>query len=302
MSLAHREPIGVATNPIEIEVGKAAAEPIIVDANRVDAGYFETTRVALMAGRSFEARDSQGSAGVAIVNESMAHRFWPSGAVGETLTIDGDRHTIVGVAANSRYLIQDAAPRDYLYLPLAQEFASRLSVLVRTAGDPAPLEAEMRGQIESVLPSQGAVRFVSLRRGIDQSLLPQRLASGIMMALGGFGLLLAALGLYGVLAHYVQQRRREIGIRLALGGRRSEVMALVVRSALRLIVSGLTIGVLLATATSPLISRFLIGVRPVDWPTLVVVAAVLISVGALASFVPARRAAAVEPSTSLRTE
>ena len=305
-AFAQRPPIGVIKNPIEVDlegIENPSGGPLVVDANSVSQGYFATLDIPLVAGRVFGPEDRPDSPRVAIVNETMAERFWPQqAAVGQELRIRGERTTVVGVAADSRYLIQDAASLAHVYLPIAQDPSPRAAVLVRGTGDVTKRQRELREAIQPALPPQDPSRFMTLRDDIDRSLLPQRLASAVMSALGSFGLLLASLGIYGVLAHSVNERRREIGIRLALGGRRQQVIRLVVASGMRLVLAGIAIGAGIALALTPLITRFLIGVAPLDVPTLGFVTLVLLTVGALACWAPALRAAAIDPAVSLRLE
>ncbi len=306
VALAQRPPIGVIKNPIEIDVEgmeTPSGGALVVDANSVSRGYFETLEIPLVAGRAFGPEDRPDSPRVVIVNETMAQRFWPQqAAVGQELRLRGERATVVGIAGDSRYLIQDATPMAHVYLPITQDPSPRASVLVRSTGDVTKRQRELREAIQPALPAQDPSPFMTLRDDIDRSLLPQRLASAVMSALGSFGLLLASLGIYGVLAHGVNERRREIGIRLALGGRRPQVIRLVVASGMRLVLTGIVVGAGFALALTPLITRFLIGVAPLDIPTLGFVTLVLLAVGALACWAPALRAAAIDPAVSLRME
>ncbi|MCG8460408.1 MAG: ABC transporter permease [Holophagales bacterium] len=307
VAVAQRRPIGVVKNPIELEIVGAPAPAdgsrLVVDGNSVSAEYFHTVGLPLLAGRAFRPEEGLDHPRVAIVNETMARRFWSrEDAVGQQLLVDGERITVVGVAADSRYLIQDDTPLAHMYFPISQDYSPRVAVLVRSAGDPMLLQRELRQELLAIVPSRHPGSFTTLRGVIDRSLLPQRIASAVMMALGTFGLLLACLGIYGVLAHGVHQRTREIGIRMALGGRRQEVVGLVIVSGLRLVALGIVAGAALAVALAPLAGRFLIGVGPVDLPTLVVVTAVFLGVGGLACTGPAPRAARIDPVRSLRLD
>ena len=306
VALAQRPPIGVVKNPIEIDIAgieNATGTGLVVDANSVSDGYFDTMEIPLLAGRAFGPGDNSESPRVAIINETMARRFWSlEAAVGQELRQKSERVTVVGVVADSRYLIQETTPIAHVYLPMAQDYAPRVSVLIRAAGDVSTRQKELQAAVQAAVPTQDPGRFMSLRDDIDRSLLPQRLASAVMSALGSFGLLLASLGIYGVLAHSVNERRREIGIRLALGGRREQVVRLIVASGMRLVLIGVVLGATLAFSLTPLITHFLIGVAPIDATTLAAVTLVLLAVGALACWAPALRAAAIDPATSLRFE
>lgn len=275
-----------------------------VEQNVVDTGYFETLRIPLLAGRDFQATDRAGAPAVAIVNEVMARDYWPGeGAVGKELRVAGRVVEVVGVvgASRSRNILDDEL-RPYLYLPFAQAYHSEMALLARApraeAQTLAALRRELRG-LDPDLPLQTAERLETV---IGIELLPQRLASVVIGAFGVIGLVLAAFGIYGVLAFQVGQRTPEIGIRLALGARVGEVVGLVLRQGIAMIGAGVGLGLVLAYIAARLVSGFLHGVGAGDALTFVGVPLVLAMVALLASWIPARRAARVDPMVALRAE
>lgn len=305
VALARRRPIGVTKNPVEIEVPGYEPPPdqtaVFVDANSVSSEYLQTMRIPLIAGRDFRPDEGAEAQRVAIVNTTMAEQFWPrDGAVGQSFTLGEETVTVVGVARDSRYMIQDDLEMAHIYLPAAQNYAPRMTILVRAADDPLALRARVQQAISALDPDLPRIDFVTLRQTINLSLLPQRVAAAVTVGLGLFGLFLAALGIYGILAHAVSRRTREIGIRIALGGRPGDVVRLVVGTGLRLAAFGIALGLGLGLAIGPLLRSFLVGVRPTDPLTLAAVAGLFLLIASVACFLPARRATRIDPTTTLR--
>jgi len=275
-----------------------------VEQNIVDTDYFETLQIPLVAGRDFQVTDREGAPRVVIVNEILAQRFWPDGeALGRELRVAGQIGEVVGVVGASRNRnILDDELRPYLYLPFAQSYNSEMALVARAPSAEAEIIAALRRELRGLdpdLPLQTADRLEAV---IGVELFPQRLAALVIGAFGLTGLALAAFGIYGVLAFQVGQRTPEIGVRLALGGAAGEVVGLVLRQGLALIGVGLGVGLVMALAVSGLVTRFLYGVGAGDLLTFVGVPAVLAAVALLASWIPARRAAAVDPMVALRAE
>jgi len=279
------------------QVGEAF--PVLMD--EVDEGYLAATRIALVGGRGIRATDDSGAAYVAVINETFARRLWPDGtAIGRSFQLDGRAVTVVGVARDTKFGRLDEAPAPFMYLPLAQHWRADVNLLVRTAGDPAPTAAAIRRTLAALDPTLPAPTTTTLQQAASVVLLPQRFAVAVTGMLGAVGLLLAVIGLYGVLSFSAAQRTREMGVRLALGARRADVVRLVVREGVRLIAVGMTIGLALALAGTRLLTPFLFGVSPVDPLTFLAIGATLAGVALAASWLPARRAAAVDPAASLR--
>jgi len=279
----------------------SASEPGLTAAlSAVTPAYFETLRVPLVTGRAFVSADTPTSRPVAVVNETLARRVWPGRSpVGERLWQGAAQRQVVGVVRDVKVRSLGEDPQPQIYVPLAQGFRPRARLLVRGEGD---LAAAVRRQVATLAPDLPVMESSPLREAITFALFPQRMAAAIAGALGALGLALAATGLYGVVAYSVSQRTREMGVRLALGARRSDVMALVLGRGLRLTLAGVAAGGVLAAALTPAVRGMLHGVSPTDGPTFLAVGLLMTAVAALASYLPARRASRVDPLVALRYE
>lgn len=284
----------------------AEGEDMEIFSNSVSDGYFETMGLPLAKGRAFTAADREGAPGVVIVNESFVRRYWPgSDGLGRRLSLsgpDGPFLEVVGVARDSKYQSLYEDPKPYFYRPLGQEIEDRFTLVARTSLDPATLSGPVREAIRALDPSLPLDGVSTLEDHIDLSLLPARIAGIVLGFLGLLGLVLASLGVAGVVAYGVTQRVREIGIRIALGARSGEVVRLVVRDGLRLVAIGVGVGVAIALPLAMLVRRFLYGLSPLDPAAFGGAIAVFGLVAVLASWLPARRAAAVDPMMALRAE
>jgi len=274
-----------------------------VQTDNVDDGYFDALRIPIVAGRSINRADIAGSARVAVVNETLARAGWPDGnAVGSTFGTRNGRVTVVGVARDSRYAdLTEATPKVVYYAMDQGWFASR-SLVVRTNGGTAPLGQAIQSAVRALDPALPLPTVVTLREATSLVLLPQRVAAMITGAMGALGLLLAGVGLYGIIAYSVNRRSREIGVRMALGASAVDVRSMIVREGVRLAGIGVGLGLVLAATTSRLIRSWLFGVSPLDIPTFAAIAVMFVAVAALASWLPARRAAAANPVAVLRIE
>jgi predicted permease len=295
-----------SSDNMQIEGSSAGGDPVAgvpVWYDHVDAGYFELLRIPLRAGRAFAEADDLDAPRVAVVNESFSRKYFPGGsAIGRSVTLYGERYTIVGIAGDAKYSNLTDPPTPFVYFPVAQGWATRRSLIVRTAGDPALIAPAVHGAIREIDPGLPRVPMVTLRDANSIVLFPQRIAAMVTGALGAIGLLLASVGLYGIIAYSVTRRTREIGIRLALGAHSAGVVGLIVREGMRLAVVGVVLGVLLAAAVTQLIAKFLFTVSPLDAATFGGMSALFIGVALLASWLPARRAAAADPAVVLRAE
>jgi predicted permease len=276
------------------------------DWNVVTPGFFKTMGVRLLRGRDFTDADSPGAPRVAIVNEALARRYWGTddviGRQFETTTpfSKGQLITIVGVAANAQFVSLGDSDSPYLYVPLAQQYRSQVSLLVKSAtGSVIPQMRTMMHEMNANLPVTSAMPMSEVTA---IGLVPQRIAAAVAGSLGLVGLLLAAMGIYGVTAYAVSRWTHEIGIRIALGADGASVLRLVLRQALVLTAIGVTIGLAGAAAVAQLLRSLLFGVSSVD-PVAFVGAALLFGATALvASYLPARRATRVDPMVALRNE
>jgi putative ABC transport system permease protein len=280
----------------------AGRQTFLIDLNTVGSGYFEVLRIPV-EGRGFTDTDGPDAARVAVVNRTMADRFWPGGnAVGQYVRMGNDEVEIVGVAADGKYhrLVEDPIP--YMYLPFEQSYQSKMMVHVRAAGPVAPIPSLMQSELARLDSNVPLHAPASLERAVRVSLLPQRVAAMVIGSLGVLGLLLAAVGLYGVLAFVVGQRTREFGVRLALGAGAPHVFRLVFGQAGVLVLAGLGVGLVLAFAATRLLGTLLVNVSATDPATFVLVAMVLGAVALLAASGPARRATRVDPLITLKSD
>jgi predicted permease len=277
------------------------------DLNVVSPGYFDTLRIPLLRGRDFDDRDVAGAPRVAIINAKMAEHFWPDGdALGREFIMgglaDGTRWQVIGIARDSRYESFTGETPFFTYLPLAQSYRPQMSLQVRGRNREAPSLAAIRGVLRELDPDLPLMEVTGLREYVEIGFLPQRVAGSVAGILGIVGLLLGAVGIYGVTAYAVNQRLHEIGIRKALGAPRRQVMRLVVRQGMLAPLLGMALGVGLALPLTRLLAAFLMGISPLDPITFIGVVALLAAVAFLANWLPARRAANVDPLVSLRHE
>jgi len=270
---------------------------------RIAPGYFDTLQIRLLRGRDFTRLDTASAPPVIIVNETMARRYWPGGnALGARLRRGKTVMKVVGVARDAKYASLAEVSEPFLYQPLAQEPSTNptLSLAVRTAGDPLALREPIQREVQALIPSWPAFQFRTLGEGFElQQQLP-RFSATVLGVLGSLGLMLAALGLYGVMTYVVGQRTHEIGIRLALGSPVVRVMTLVVKQGMTVCLAGAGIGMAAALTVSQFLTSVLYGVSPVDPLTFALTPLLLLGVGLFACYVPARHAARVNPLQALR--
>ncbi len=280
-----------------------------VDFNQVSAAYFDALRIPVLQGRAFNEADAAGSERVAVVSRAFAERAWPGEqAVGRTLdfgSFDADRAEqlrVVGVVEDVKNGMITDQPEPFVYTALAQDYQAATQVVVRFRPGASGAGGLLRQWVLELDGGLSLTAVVSLERYTAIGVLPQRLAAGITSALGLLALLLAGLGVYGVVAFSVAQRTREIGVRMALGAGQGRVVRQVLRAGLWLALPGLAVGALLALGASQVLRSMLLGLSPFDPVALGGVAALLIGVVGLATWLPARRAASVAPAEALRSE
>jgi predicted permease len=306
VSLAEIVPLGLSRQRRGIQVEgytPREGEEMEFGVNTVGAGYFETMGIPLVRGRGIQPRDRQGAPAVAVVNESFARRFWPGeNPIGRRFgTSRGGTREIVGVARDGKYWSLTEEPQPHFYEPFAQAYEADMVLLVRAAGAPGTLLPAVTREARALDPEL-PVEVNTMEEHLGYALLPQRLGAAVLGVFGLVAALLATFGLYGVMAYVVSQRTAEIGIRMALGARSRDVRMLVVRRALALTGAGLALGLAGAAAVTRLLAAFLVNVSPTDPATLLSVVALFTAVAVLASWLPARRAAAVDPMRALRSE
>jgi predicted permease len=273
---------------------------------RVDADYFATARLPILEGRAFGDRDDASAPSVAIVNETLARQLWPDQSpVGRSFIVDGDRLEVVGVVPTGKYLFVWEPPRAMVFRPFAQDVPSRATLIVRSGREPSDLMTEIQRTIRDV--DSGVFLFDV--RTMDEHLsmegggfLAFELGAAVTTMFGGAGVLLASIGLYGMMAGRVNQRMHEMGVRIALGAGRGQILRDVLGRGVRLASIGIVGGVLLAALAAQGFRALLLDVSPLDPLTYSIVAVFLIAVSLLASFIPARRATRVDPVVALRSE
>lgn len=275
----------------------------------ITPGYFDTLGVPLLGGRAFTSSDHNGAAPVAIVNESFARKYFDGAAVGKRLAIGGDKQKkpewieIVGQVGDARDIHRWEAPGPAFYLPLAQRSApSSVALLVRTAIEPGAIATAVREQITNVDRTGGISDVRTLDDLMWSDIAEPRFRTALMSSFGMLGLLLAAIGIYGVIAYAVTQRTHEVGIRIALGARGGQIAWMVLREGFTLTLAGVVIGLGAAIALSRYLQTVLFEITPLDPLTFGLSIMTLIAVALVAGFFPARRASRVDPMEALRYE
>ena len=266
--------------------------------------YFETIGTPIIEGREFTPQDDSGAMKVAIVNEAFAKRYWPGqDPVGRWIDISGSgRRVIVGVAATSKYKHLNESPIPYVFLPLAQSYDAQVALLIRSSGDPKLLTAPVRRAFAAFDPNLPFLDVRTFAEHMEAAVYFMRVGALMLGLFGALAVVLTTMGIYSVVAYSVSQRTREIGIRTALGATRRDILSLVLGHGMRLAAAGVVIGSILALGVARLLSSQLFGVGAGDPPTYAAIAALLAAVALVASWLPARRAARVDPMVALRTE
>jgi putative ABC transport system permease protein len=306
--------LGPFSVPIQIE-GQQLPDNALrpqVDARLATPDYFATIGQSLLSGRTFRhgdrsfgapPQDGARSELAVIINRTMARHYWPDeDPIGRRLTTGTNNPnwaTVVGVVADARQQL-DQPSRDEIYVPLLTSQQLSTTWLVRTTVDPAVMERQIRAAIRSVDPDQPVDNFRTLSEVRSESLEQRTLTATLLGLFGGLALFITAAGMAGVIAFSVTQRTQEFGVRMALGAQRGEVLTMVLRQGLQLVLIGLAIGLAGALILTRVLTTLLFGVEPTDGVTFVAVSMVLVAVAALACFVPARRAASVDPMVALR--
>jgi predicted permease len=278
-------------------------EGILVQTNVVNPGFLATFDVALLRGRDFSVGDRKDTIPVALVNEKMAEQFWPGEeAIGKRFRMYGNDfyQEVVGIVETTKIGSLGEDPQPCAYLPLEQNYNDAMTLYLRTEGDPVGVMTSAQREVRALAPLVPILNPLTVEEVIDQSLFASKMAAGLLGVMGVMALALASVGLYGVLAFRVTQRVQEIGLRLALGARRADVLWLVLASAMGLVAIGVGIGLVVALAVSRTVASLLFGVSPNDPMTLLSVTLLLTAVALFASAVPALRASRVDPLVALR--
>jgi len=259
-----------------------------------------------LRGRDFTERDNKDESRFVIVNETFARRFFPGrDAIGGRFNFDGPTKPfweIVGVAADGKYNSLGEAPQPAYYRPLFRDYNTSVALVARTTSDPNAAIAALRGELQALDSTLPTYEVKTLTEHLNVPLFPYRMAAVVLGSFGVLAVLLAAIGIYGVMSYVVAGRTREVGVRVALGARRADVLLLIMRQGMSLALIGLVAGLLVGFGAARLMVKLLFGVNPTDLITFAGVSLLLAAVAALACYLPARRAAKVDPLVALRYE
>jgi predicted permease len=278
-------------------------EEMVAMTNVTGPGYFHTVSTPLLAGREFTPADAAGTQKVVVVNQTLARHYFPAGdPVGRRVRIYEQWRVIAGVVADSKFLTLAEKPEPVIYLPIDQSSADSTTFVVRTTSDPARYARTVEDAIHSVDPLLPVYAVRPMETAISASYFGQSIGGSFLGFFGGVALVLAAIGLYGVLAYLVTQRSREVGIRMALGASRGDILNLILGKGMRLAGVGLAIGILIALTVTRLMRALLMDVSPTDVATIAGVCGLLIVIAMLASFIPAHRASRIDPILAIRHE
>jgi hypothetical protein len=272
--------------------------------NGAGPGYFDVLHIAMARGRGFVETDGPGSAPVAVVNETLARGLWGAAEpLGREVTLGGTKLQVVGVARDSKYDEATEDPRPFLYTSLDQAAQlDREAVILRTASAPAALSNALRATVQALDPALPVFELQTLDGLLRERADKERGISVLLGAFGAMALLLASLGLYGVMSYAVTRRTREIGVRIALGATPSQVSSLIARDGLRLALTGVAIGGLLSLPMAYALGALLFGIQIADVAAFALTCGGLVGVAVFASWLPARRAARLDPVFALRTD
>jgi putative ABC transport system permease protein len=278
--------------------------PPSVDNRVVTAGYLETIGIPVVRGRGVTDADREGTAPVVVISESMARKYWPGeDPIGRRLKI-GDKEwvTVVGVCGDiiHDWFIRRNTPT--MYRPFVQSPSDYFSIVVRTAGDPTGAAAGVRAALLRADPDQPVFDMMTMRRQLSERTIGLQYLASIMGTFAILALILAAVGLYAVIAYFVAQRRHEIGLRMALGATGADVVRLTIGQAFKLTIVGTAIGFALSLALARLMETALLGIATSDAKVFAAFAGVLMAAALLAGYIPARRAASIDPMVALRAE
>jgi putative ABC transport system permease protein len=301
-SLAGYLPLGTANQTQGFTIDQ---REIGIDLTSVGPKFCQTMGIPLLRGRDFTAGDATASPKPVIINEAMARRFWPGqDPIGKRLGFPDDKShsglVVAGVVRTGKYHTLSEDPQPFLYLPF--DYRPRATLVVRTEGDPRVLLTSVRRAVQALDPNVLPIDLETMKQYMALPLFPAHTTGLLLGAFGILALVLAVTGLYGVISYSVEQRTREIGMRMALGANQRDVLKLVLRHGMTLTLIGVSLGVIASLAVTRVLSSLLYGIRPTDPATFVAVPLLLMAVALLASYIPARRATKVDPMVALRYE
>jgi predicted permease len=309
-SVINSAPFGMMFIRDEFEIEGQPKPKLDAGRPKIDAGYFKTMGIPLLAGREFTARDTKAAPKVAIVSERIEREYFPGGpgaALGRRVRFSdrGEWLTVVGVVADIRQMGLDQEVQPMLYVPFQQErdaFVLRFVSFVARTATPASAVEGIRAEIRRAAPDLPILSTVTMDEAVAASVAPPRFRMLLLVLFAVTATLIATCGIYGLMAYAVTQRRREIGVRMALGAERGDVLRLVLTRALGIVMAGLIVGVAGAAGVTRVLQAFLFGVTPTDPTAFMIVTLLLMAVGLMAAWLPARRATRIDPCTALRAE
>jgi len=298
------ESFAIEDRPVE------SAQDLHAERIRISPDYFKVLQATLLRGRSFTENDAAGKPLVAIIDESTARKYWPAGdPLGRRVQFGKDPWgkdaskpwtSVVGVVKDIKSDGLDVDGVPHIYVPIYQDSIRQLSVVLRTSLPASLLEPQIRHGVQSIDPGLPVFNVYSMNGILDRSLASRRFSADLVGGFAGLAVLLASIGIYGLLAYMVSQRAREIGIRIALGARRADILRMVVGKGVALAGAGIVAGLVLAASMPSMMASLLYGVRPQDPAVFLIVPVLLLTMAALASYLPARRATKVDPMIALR--
>jgi macrolide transport system ATP-binding/permease protein len=281
-------------------------EEIVINYSTIGSGYFKTMGVPIRAGREYNDTDTLESPRTVVINEAMARRYWPEGkALGGRVRFGPNAAEVIGIVADTKYNSINERPLAQLFLPMSRNEVSTLRLFARATGTPAPMVAEIRNAIRTLDPTLPVYDARTVSEHMQVAVFAQRMAANLLGAMGVLALLLAAIGLYGVMAYAVSQRTQEMGIRLALGASPSSLLNMILGQGMKLTGIGLVIGLALALGAFGSIGAvrtLLPGISPLDPITFITVPLTLTLIAFLATWIPGRRAGKVDPLVALRVD
>ncbi len=306
-ALASQTPLGYgafSSAPITVDGYEfLPGEQPSVDYNQVSPGYFATIGIPLVSGREFTSSDNETGAPVAVINETLAAKYWPGrNPIGERLQVKGKWLQIVGVAKTSKYYNMQELPTPFFYVPLRQNFSVGAALNIRTKLPPEIMAATLSRELKAMDASLALYEVISLQEQLNRSTAPQKVAVTLTGILAALALMLAAIGLYGVMSYTVSQSTRELGLRMALGARTSELFRLVISRGLALTIGGIFVGAAAALGLTRLLGYLLYKVSPRDPLAFGFAFALLTIISVIACLLPAWRATRVDPIIALRYE
>jgi putative ABC transport system permease protein len=290
--------------PLEIEGYQPPRnEQVSADYNQVSEGYFATIGIPIVSGREFTRNDDENAPSVAIVNETMAGKYWlGKDAVGQRLKVKDKWMEVVGVAKNAHYRTKLEQPTPFFYVPVRQNFLVQNGFIIRTDQSAVAIMNALAREIHVLDPNLAPLDTISLQEQVDRMSYTQRLAAALLGIFGGMALFLASIGLYAVMSYSVSQGARELGMRMALGADTRDVVRLVISRGLRLTTAGIVIGAIAALMLTRLMDNLLYKVSPRDPMAFGIAFVIMTTVALIACFLPAWRATRIDPAQVLRDQ